>query len=75
MFMGLQKEPGTSKHQRFQFKVRIKYQVEKYISTKNNNFRNLFHELVCNLNCRLLLDSFFCIVFLFAFFVLFQSVL
>ena len=36
--MGLQKETGTSKHRRFQinFKVRIKYQVEKYISPKNN---------------------------------------
>ena len=36
--MGLQKETGTSKHRikGFKRKVRIKYQVEKYISTKNN---------------------------------------
>ena len=69
--MRLQKETGTSKHRRFQ----IKYQVEKYISTKNNKLET-FHEkwpkdisplqlssCACNENCNLLLDTFFCIIF------------
>ena len=37
--MGLQKERGTSKLPNikgFKFKVRIKYHIEKNISTKNN---------------------------------------
>ena len=29
----------------FKCKVRIKYQVEKYISTKNNKFENLYKKM------------------------------
>ena len=42
--MGLQKETGTSKHRSFKFKVRIKYQVEKFISTKNNKIETFYEK-------------------------------
>ena len=42
--MRLQKETGTSKMEGFKFKVRIKYQVEKYISTKNNKLETFYEK-------------------------------
>ena len=75
----------------FKFKVRIKYQVEKYISSKNNKLEAFYEKwpkdisplqlssCACKENCNLLLDTFsvlFFLVFLFVcLFVLFHSVL
>ena len=42
--MGLQKETVLPNIEGFKFKVRTKYQVEKYISTKNNKLETFYEK-------------------------------